>query len=45
MSVGVGDALWILQNIRHFLEEDAVLPLNLGVSLYQKLSRAFQVIV
>ena len=45
MSVGVGDALWVLQNIRHFLEEDAVLPLNLGVSLYQKLSHAFQVIV
>lgn len=45
VSVGVGDALWVLQNIRHLLEEDAVLPLNLGVSLYQKLSHAFQVIV
>lgn len=35
--VRVGDADWILQNVGHLLEEDAVLTLNFSVTLFQHL--------
>lgn len=36
MGVGVGDALGVLQDVGHLLEEDAVFTLNLRVPLYSK---------
>lgn len=33
MGVGMRDTLWVLQDVRHFLEQDAVLSLNLRISL------------
>ena len=36
MRVSIGDALWILQNVGHFLEKDAIFSLNLSVPLCKR---------
>ena len=33
VGIGVGDALWVLQNVGHLFEKDSILPLNLSVPL------------